>query len=142
MNTMFNFMKEPRYHIFLILLKRKWWFKGVTKNIAPPPRLKLNQNQNRKLYNTFNKVTTNTHIFRAEISDKTRDSKKKDICLSQGHLYFYEWNRSFSHESCGKPWCFSSDWRCCISFHKMVSLVQFQHGSISWGTIFIDELAI
>lgn len=30
-------MKEPRYHIFLILLKRKWWFKGVTKNIAPPP---------------------------------------------------------------------------------------------------------
>lgn len=73
---MFNFMKEPRYHIFLILLKRKWWFKGVTKNIAPP-RLKLNQNQNRKLYNTFNKVTTNTHIFRAEISDKTRDSKKR-----------------------------------------------------------------
>lgn len=55
-----------------------------------PPRLKLNQNQNRKLYNTFNKVTTNTHIFRAEISDKTRDSKKKDICLSQGHWYFYE----------------------------------------------------
>lgn len=114
------------------------------KWIAPFPRWKLNQTKTcigeHKRYTKVTSTTSYMHvdyIHRLEISDKTRDSKKKDTCQRQSDVYFYEWTRSFSHESCGKPPCFSSDWRCCISFPKMVSyMFNSNDSSMSWGTIF------